>query len=101
MLNASLLAGDAIEITGTNLIHALSYAITATHQIPHAKALSFLLPRLLPFFLRDADTGGFTFLPHVDLAVDVECVVPEALSYPKATECEAAVSENRLKEVLA
>jgi len=42
-LSASFLAGDAIEITGTNVLHGLSYPLTYKYGIPHGKALAIIL----------------------------------------------------------
>jgi len=44
---ASFLAGDAIEITGTNIIHGLSYPLTYKYGIPHGKALATILHEAL------------------------------------------------------
>lgn len=95
LLNASLLAGDAIEITGTNVMHALSYALTAIHKIPHAKALAFLLPRFSFFPLKDIgiDSG-------VKLNIDIQRVVGEALTYPKVYNCQKPITRNTLVEFL-
>lgn len=42
-LHASLYAGDAIEMAGTNILHALSYPLTAKYNIPHGDALGLIL----------------------------------------------------------
>lgn len=95
-LNASLLAGDAVEITGTNVVHALSYALTAIYKVPHAKALFFLLPRFTFFFaLEDIKIES-----GVNLDIDVQQVVDEALTYPKVFDCNKLITRNLLLELL-
>ena len=42
-IEASILAGEAIEIAGTNIIHGLSYGLTAEYKLPHGVALSYIL----------------------------------------------------------
>lgn len=42
-LEASLYAGRAIEIAGTNIIHGLSYGLTGKHKIPHGISLIHIL----------------------------------------------------------
>jgi len=95
-LNASLLAGDAIEITGTNVIHALSYALTGLYKVPHAKALAFLLPRFASFFSIEGINTNF----NVKLDFDTEKVVDEALTYPRIFDCTRLVTRDVLLELL-
>ena len=95
-LNASFLAGDAIEITGTNIIHALSYALTATYEVPHAKALAFLLPRLLPLFPIGDIPAGFC----VNLGIDIQYIVEEAFTYPKILDSTIELNRKTLLELL-
>jgi alcohol dehydrogenase class IV len=42
-LKGSVYAGNAINITGTNLIHGLSYGITGKYNLPHGIALAEIL----------------------------------------------------------
>ena len=79
-LNASLLAGDAIEITGTNVVHALSYPVTSMYDIPHRKALSSFLFKIAPYYSLEFP---FDFEVNKTLNVNLELVVKEALTYPK------------------
>lgn len=96
-LNASLLAGDAIEITGTNLIHALSYALTSKYKIPHSKALAFLLPKFLSLYSVDVPS----IIPYKpDLDIDIKWVIEEAFTYSKISDCNFPVSEEILRRLL-
>lgn len=91
--SASLLAGDAIEITGTNILHALSYALTVRYNIPHAKGLTFLLARLSSLY-------GWEVPPLVDLSIDTEWVVEEAFTYPKAFDSTLPITKEELRRLL-
>jgi alcohol dehydrogenase class IV len=44
MLEAAYLSGKAIAITRTTGPHALSYYLTAQHQVPHGQAVALFLP---------------------------------------------------------
>lgn len=44
MLQASHLAGKAINITRTTGPHALSYYLTSHHSVPHGQAVAFFMP---------------------------------------------------------
>jgi len=46
MLQASNLAGKAINITRTSIAHAISYVYTINFKVPHGLACSFTLPKI-------------------------------------------------------
>lgn len=79
-LNASLLAGDAMEIAGTNVIHALSYPLTIFYGISHGKALAFILPKVVSHLFPESRLEN---LVSIELNIDVNKVVDEALKYSK------------------
>ena len=97
-LNASFLAGDVIEITGTNVIHALSYPITSLYGIPHGKALTFLLPRVAKYLYGKEIEEKL--VDHIELDMDIEEVVDEALTYPKIYGSRKPISKKILMELL-
>ena len=49
MSRASHLAGKAINITKTTAPHALSYALTSRHGVPHGMAVAITLTSMLAF----------------------------------------------------
>lgn len=98
-LNASLLAADAFEITGTNVLHALSYPLTAIYGVPHGKALLYLLPKLLPY-LGDFLATGIQIERGVHVEADMEKVIDEALKYPKIHESEKPITKEILISLL-
>lgn len=49
LVEAGNIAGAAIEITGTNIIHAMSYPLTGHYGIPHGQAIGILLPAIAQF----------------------------------------------------
>jgi len=46
MLQASNLAGKAINITRTSIAHAISYVYTINYNVPHGLACSFTLSKI-------------------------------------------------------
>ena len=99
MLTASLLAADAFEITGTNLLHALSYPLTAIYGVQHGKALLFLLPRILPYVEELVDVN-IPVEEYITLDADLERVVEEAFTYKKIFEVRKTINKETLIELL-
>jgi alcohol dehydrogenase len=66
MCRASHLAGRAIDISKTTAPHALSYALTSRHGIPHGSAVALTLSRLLEW------NAGVT---------DADCVDPRGAQH--------------------
>ena len=101
-LNASLLAGDSIEITSTNVIHALSYPLTSLYEIPHGKALTFLLPKVLDYLFPENNLLWLfeKNFPEVKADVDIEIVIEEALTYPKIHESKKKINKQILMRLL-
>jgi len=99
VLRGSLLAADAFEITGTNLLHALSYPLTAVYEIPHGEALLFLLPRILPY-IEDILETSIPIDGEVDVDIDMAKVIDEALEYPKIFETRKPINREILERLL-
>lgn len=53
MLQASNLAGKAINITRTSIAHAISYIYTLNFGVPHGLACSFTLPKIHDYIYND------------------------------------------------
>jgi alcohol dehydrogenase len=64
MLNAAYAAGEAIAITRTTGCHALSYYLTAHHNVPHGQAVGFFLPA---FFIYNSYEGGDRLRPILEI----------------------------------
>ena len=77
---AGNLAGDAIEITPTTLLHSLSYPITGRYEIPHGEALGIILKKMKNFY--NFDIEEFFKIENTK-EIDFEYVVEEAYKYEK------------------
>jgi alcohol dehydrogenase class IV len=84
LIKAGDMAGKAIEIAGTNLLHSLSYPLTGYYDISHGMALGYLLPRLSKFMGYNVDDiiGNY----KIEFEFDKKFVIDEAFKYDKIYE---------------
>ena len=81
LIKAVDIAGKAIEIAGTNLLHSLSYPMTGHYGISHGLALGYFLPKISKFM--GYDVSDIIEKHNVNLDIDVDFVIKEALKYKK------------------
>jgi len=82
LVAAGNLAGKAIEICSTTILHSLSYPLTGFYGIPHGKALGFLLPIVCDYM--EFDLSEFIKYPKVKLNnIDFDFIIREGLQYDK------------------
>tara|TARA_X000001388_G_C2221031_1_gene119222 strand:+ start:908 stop:1681 length:774 start_codon:yes stop_codon:yes gene_type:complete len=98
ILKAGDIAGKAIEITGTNLLHSLSYPLTGYYDISHGKALGYFLPKLQEFM--GFDVSDIIGDGVVDLEFDKKFVVQEAFKYDKINEFNKKINWRMIYEKL-
>jgi len=97
LIHAGNIAGEAIEICPTTILHSLSYPLTGIYKIPHGKALGYLLPKVCEYM--EFDLGFIN--PNVILNdIDIDRVIKEALKYTKIYDIEKNVSMEILREVM-
>lgn len=84
LIKAGDIAGKAIEITGTNLLHSLSYPMTGYYGISHGLALGYFLPKISKFM--GYDVSDIVENININLDIDVDFVIKEALKYTKINE---------------
>jgi len=98
LINAGNIAGKAIEIAGTNLLHSLSYPLTGHYGISHGMALGYFLPKLSKFMGHDVDDiiGKY----KIQLDFDLDFVIEEAFKYEKINEVNISINSKILMEVL-
>ena len=98
LIRAGHIAGKAIEITGTNLLHSLSYPLTGHYGISHGTALGYFIPRISE--LHDYDVSDIVGDIQIELDINIRFVITEALKYSKIHESEIYISKGVLLEVL-
>jgi len=98
LIKAGHIAGKAIEITGTNLLHSLSYPLTGYYGISHGIALGYFLPKISQFLGFNVDKLIKDF--NISLSdIDLEFVINEAFKYDKIKECRVKTSFKIIKEL--
>jgi len=98
LINAGNIAGKAIEITGTNLLHSLSYPLTGHYGISHGLALGYFLPKLSKYMGYNIDDIIGEYAIQLDFNLDF--VINKAFKYEKIHEFNAHIDTNTLKEIL-
>ena len=100
VVEAGNLAGKAIEITGTNLLHSLSYPLTGHYSISHGTALGYFLPKLYKFMV-DYPIGDIIGECNIELPddVDIDFVISEAFEYNKIHEIDKDINKEIIKNV--
>ena len=70
---AAHLAGKAINITKTNLPHALSYYLTLHHKVPHGLAVAFFFEAYLQFLQNASDRLPLKQREHLEFVCGCLC----------------------------
>jgi hypothetical protein len=109
VIEAGNIAGKAIEITGTNLLHSLSYPLTGYYDISHGIALGYFLPKLHEF-MGDYPIGDIIGDGDIDLSnygmflrksdIDMNFVIDEAFKYDKIHEIDKYINEDIIRGLL-
>lgn len=108
LVEAGRLGGKAIQITTTNLLHALSYPLTGRYGISHGIALSYLIIRLEHLFhkvpnipvINKSEYIKYTEPIFGKVDIDWDWVIDEAYRYDKISDFVGAVNKNILRELL-
>lgn len=98
LIEGGNLSGKAIEITGTNIVHAISYPLTGFYSISHGLAVGFLLPAI-------ADYVGCGFkIPKyevkLDRIFDIDLIASEAMSYNQIHNAIKDIDKNQIVNIL-
>jgi len=94
---AGNIAGDAIEITPTTLLHSLSYPITGRYKIPHGQALGILLKKMKHFY--DFDIEEY-FSIDEEIEIDYDYIVEEAYKYEKVKSFSGGITKSEVLRML-
>lgn len=99
LINAGNYGGMAIERCPTTILHAMSYPLTSFYNIPHGKALGFLLPKIAPYY--NFDLSGFiNYKPVVLSGIDWDLVCHESLKYEKIYNTIKPINNKILKKLI-
>ena len=72
LMTAALLAGLAINVTGTCFPHALGYALTSRKEVPHGRACAHFLPEFIKLMSEaDNEKGEMLLTATKEESIDV------------------------------
>ena len=102
IIQARNIAGKAIEITGTNMIHAFSYPLTAFYEIPHGHALAWIILPCARY--QECDLP----IPILDVKLSrikkdkafIERIATEAMTYKKIHDANKDITKQKLIKLL-
>lgn len=97
LVDAGIIAGKAIEITPTTILHSLSYPLTGIYGIPHGKALSYLIPKLANYL--NQKIPDIPYVKNVG-TIDWSLVVNEAYSYDKISKINFNINKDQLIKII-
>lgn len=114
LINAGNLAGQAIAITKTNVVHAASYTLTTEYGIEHGTACGMLLPYFIEYmnfeklpqlFNLDFTADLVTFLKKIYKFptvrdVDIGLVARESLKYERINDGPKKIDKDVLIRIL-
>lgn len=97
LVAAGNLAGQAIELCSTNILHSLSYPLTAWHNVSHGKAMEFFLPMICEYM--NFDISPFK-IEQIDLPeTDFSNMIDKAMEYyPKIFDTIIKIDFENLKK---
>lgn len=98
LVNAGIIAGRAIEITPTTILHSLSYPLTGFYNIPHGKALSYLIPKLANHL--NQKIPNIKYVEDIG-EIDWNLVVDKAYEYDKISNVNFNINKDDLIKILS
>ena len=101
LIEAGNIAGEAIEITETNMSHAISYPLTAVYGISHGIAVGWSLYPCYIYQECPLDIPDFDISLGIEMNRDFfETVAHEAMTYSKIHNARKNITEERLIDLL-
>lgn len=98
LIRAGNIAGQAIELCPTTILHSLSYPLTGYYGVPHGKALGFLLPTICEYM-------GFDLKRYVNYSevkldnIDFNLIIKEGLKYGKIGNVNIKIDFGEIKKI--
>ena len=96
------MAGAAIDITGTNMTHAISYPLTALYGVPHGLSVGWATHPCAEY--QECDLH----IPDFDVTLEginmdkkfIKLITKEAMTYSKIHDAKKDITEKQLMELL-
>lgn len=102
LIKAGNIAGTVMEITGTNMTHAISYPLTALYGISHGMAVGWAIPFCSEY--QECDLH----IPNLEVRLDeikqdrdfIKKIAKEAMTYSKIHDAEKDITKSQLIKLL-
>ena len=99
IVKAGNIAGKAIELCPTTILHSLSYPLTGFYNISHGRALGFFLPEVCKFM--NLDLEKYIKNPKIVLPdLDAHMIAQEALTYDKIFNIEKDINFEIINKII-
>jgi len=98
LIEGGIFGGKAIEITGTNVVHAISYPLTGIYGIPHGVAVGLVLPAVARFIGCEFKIPEYKITIKKDF--DVNLISDEAMNYSQIHDAVEDFDKGRVIKIL-
>lgn len=98
LIEGGILSGKAIEMTGTNIVHAISYPLTGFYGIPHGLAVGLILPAVARFVRCKIKIPKYKIIARK--TIDINLVANEAMSYSQIHDAIKDITKEQVIKIL-
>lgn len=98
LIEGGNLSGKAIEITGTNIAHAISYPITGFYDVPHGLAVGLVLPAVAKYV--ECELGVPEYKINLNKNFDINLIAREAMTYIQIHDAIKDINKERVIKIL-
>jgi len=100
LIKGGNLSGRAIEITGTNITHAISYPMTAFFNIPHGLAVGLVLLAVAKYIECKITVSMLLYKINLNKKLDIELIANEAMTYPQIHNAKKDITKEQVMNIL-
>ena len=98
LIRGGNLSGEAIEITGTNIVHAISYPMTAFFDVSHGLAIGLALSAVARYIGCEIEIPEYKI--NLNKKLDIELIANEALTYPQIHDAKKDITKEQVMNIL-
>lgn len=98
LIRGGNLSGQAINITGTNIVHAISYPLTGFYDIPHGVAVGLILPEIARY-IEDRIVAP-KYGMEISLPDGLDFIASEAMGYAQVHDTKRPITKDAILGIL-
>lgn len=98
LIEGGNLSGKAIEITGTNIAHALSYPMTGFYGVPHGLAVGLVLSAVAKYIGCEFEIPEYKI--ELKRKLDIGLIASEAITYTQIHNAIKDINKERVIKIL-